>query len=338
MSDSDSGIWYPRPEQVANANVSEIIPLLGVKDYDELYQYSIERPADYWRAILKYCGIVWSKDYAEYADLSAGKEFPQWFVGGELNWTNTIFRWASDPATASRKAVVAETEDGEITSVTYAELFDRVRAFAAGLKKLGLKRGDRVGFLMEPGIEAVVSMIALSYMGAVVMPLFSGFGVDPIVSRLSSCDARGLIATSGFIRRGKHINTADVAIAARQRHPVVFLILKMATGVALPSGVHAWNSVPVSPVPHLEAEAMGTNEPMMIFYTSGTTGKPKCTVHVHGGFPLKVMHDGTVHFDIKAGDVFFWPADMGWVAGALIITATLTRGATMLCYKIGRAS
>ena len=332
MSDGDSEIWYPRPEQAANANVTAIIKLLGVKDYDELYRYSIERPAEYWRAILKYCGVVWSKDYAQYADFSAGKEFPKWFIGGTLNWTDTIFRWAKDPATASRKAVVAETEDGKITSVTYAELYDQVRAFAAGLKKLGLKRGDRVGYLMEPGIEAVVSMIALSYMGAVIMPLFSGFGVDPILSRLSSCDARALIVTSGFTRRGKHINTADVAIAARQRHPVEFLILKMAEGETLPAGAIAWHSVPVSPVPDLAAEAMGTNEPVMIFYTSGTTGKPKGTVHVHGGFPLKVMHDATVHFDIKAGDVFFWPADMGWVAGALIITATLTRGATMLCY------
>ena len=332
MSDGDSEIWYPRPEQAANANVTALIKLLGVKDYDELYRYSIERPAEYWRAILKYCGVVWSKDYAQYADFSAGKEFPKWFVGGTLNWTDTIFRWAKDPATASRKAVVAETEDGKITSVTYAELYDQVRAFAAGLKKLGLKRGDRVGYLMEPGIEAVVSMIALSYMGAVIMPLFSGFGVDPILSRLSSCDARALIVTSGFTRRGKHINTADVAIAARQRHPVEFLILKMAEGETLPAGAIAWHSVPVSPVPDLAAEAMGTNEPVMIFYTSGTTGKPKGTVHVHGGFPLKVMHDATVHFDIKAGDVFFWPADMGWVAGALIITATLTRGATMLCY------
>ena len=332
MSDSDSEIWYPRPEQAANANVTAIIKLLGLKDYDELYRYSIERPADYWRVILKYCGVVWSKDYSAYADFSRGKEFPDWFVGGTLNWTDTIFRWAKDPATASRKAVVAETEDGVVTSVTYAELYEQVRAFAAGLKKLGLKRGDRVGYLMEPGIEAVVTMIGLSYMGAVIMPLFSGFGVDPILARLSSCDARAVISTSGFTRRGKRVNTADIVIAARERHPVEFLILKMAQGESLPAGAIAWHSVPVSPVPQLAAEAMGSNEPVMVFYTSGTTGKPKGTVHVHGGFPLKVMHDGVVHFDIKPGDVFFWPADMGWVAGALIVTANLTQGATMLCY------
>src|SRR5690242_18167837 len=114
MSGSGSEIWYPRPEHIAGANVTEIMKLLGAGDYEDLYRYSIERPADYWRVIVKYCGIVWSKDYSEYVDLSKGKEFPEWFIGGTLNWTDTIFRWAKDPATASRKAVVAETEDGII--------------------------------------------------------------------------------------------------------------------------------------------------------------------------------------------------------------------------------
>ena len=333
MSDIEPGTWYPRTEQIANANVTAIIKLLGVKDYDELYRFSIEQPAAYWRAIIDYCGVVWTKDYDAYVDYAGGREFPAWFVGGQLNWTDTIFRWAKDPRTASRNAVVAEGEDGAITSVTYAELHDQVRSLAAGLKHLGLARGDRVGYLMEPGIEAVVSMIALSYMGAVVMPLFSGFGVDPIVARLSSCNARALIATSGFVRRGRHINTADVALDARQRFPLDFLILKMAPGEAVPAGVTAWDSLLVQPMPDLPAEPMGTNDPLMIFYTSGTTGRPKGTVHIHGGFPLKIVHDGIIHFDIKEGDVFFWPADMGWVAGALIITSVLMRGATMICYN-----
>src|SRR5204862_7904611 len=107
-----------------------------------------------------------------------------------------------------------------------------------------------------PGIESAVTMVSLSYMGAVIRPLFSGFGAVPILARLASCDARALIVTSGFSRRGKRINTADVAIAARKRHPVEFLILKMAKGEAVPEGAIAWHSVPVSPVPDIAAEPM----------------------------------------------------------------------------------
>ena len=175
-------------------------------------------------------------------------------------------------------------------------------------------------------------MLALAHIGAVVMPLFSGFGVDPIVTRLKSCGARGLIATSGFQRRGRRINTVDIMLAVRGRLSLEFLILKLSPGESLPAGAIAWDTVAAADESSTEAAAMTSDEPLMVFYTSGTTGKPKGTVHTHAGFPLKIAHDSAIHFDMKPGDVFFWPADMGWLAGALIIACTLMRGATMIAY------
>jgi len=335
MIDSQTNVWFPSPEQIARSNVTELMARVGVTSYDDYYRFSVEHPDRYWKAVLDYCGVVWSRPYDAFRDDSAGREFARWFVGGRLNWTDTIFKWARDPQWAQRPAVVAEDEAGEVVRLTYAELHERVRAFAAGLEKLGLRRGDRVGYLMEPGIEAVVTMIAVSTMGAVVMPLFSGFGVDPIVARLSACSAKALIMTSGFTRRGKRLETIKTALQVQAAHPVDLFILKLSPGEAVPPGAIAWSSVAVDPGPDRGAVAMDTHEPVMVFFTSGTTGKPKGTVHTHGGFPLKVLHDGIVHFDIKPGDMFFWPADMGWVAGALIITATLMRGATMVCYSGG---
>ena len=337
MIDRETQTWYPSPQQIADSNLAQLMSRIGVQDYDSYYRFSVENPEAYWQAVLGYAGVVWSRPYATFSDFSAGREFPRWFVGGRLNWTDTVFKWAKDPQWASRPAVVAETEGGVIERLSYSELHHRVRAFAAGLEQRGLRRGDRVALLMEPGIEAVVSLLATSYMGAVVMPLFSGFGVDPIVSRLAACDARALIITSGFSRRGKRLDTLKTAHEVQQAHPVEILILKLEPGEVLPAGASAiaiaWADVAIEPGADRGAAQMDTHEPVMVFYTSGTTGLPKGTVHTHGGFPLKVLHDGIVNFDIKAGDIFFWPADMGWVAGALIIAATMMRGATMLCYS-----
>lgn len=332
-SNVETDTWHPSPEQIASANISALIRTLGVADYEALYRFSIEHPGDYWREINRFCGIVWAKDYTTYADFSAGREFPKWFVGGQLNWTDTIFAWAKNPKTADQPAVIAETENGDVSRVSYAQLQRQVCEFAAGLFKLGIRRGDRIGLLMEPGIEAVVSMLALAHMGAVIMPLFSGFGVDPIVTRLTSCNARGLIATSGFRRRGQRVNTADTALKVRDQIGLEFLILKLSPGENLPdTKAIAWSAVPVKNTGLTEAARMETDEPLMVFYTSGTTGKPKGTVHTHAGFPLKIAHDSMIHFDMRPGDVFFWPADMGWLAGALIIACTLMRGATMVAY------
>ena len=333
MVDSQTDVWYPSPEQIAQSNVTQLMAKIGAATYEDYYRFSVEHPDRYWRAVLDHCGVVWSRPYERFSDYRDGREFARWFVGGQLNWTDTIFKWAKDPRWADRPAIVAEDEAGDVTQLTYAELHDRVRAFAAGLTKLGLQRGDRVGYLMEPGIEAVVTMIAVSYMGAVVMPLFSGFGLDPIVARLAACDAKALIMTSGFLRRGKRLETLRTALEVQATHPVDLFILKLSPGEAVPPGAIAWSSVAVEPGADRGATPMDTHEPVMVFFTSGTTGRPKGTVHTHGGFPLKVLHDGIVNFDIKPGDMFFWPADMGWVAGALIITATMMRGATMVCYS-----
>ncbi|CAH1695345.1 MULTISPECIES: AMP-binding protein [unclassified Chelatococcus] len=333
MPKAESDIWYPSAEQIARANVTEIMGLLGADSYERLYETSIAEPDRYWSAISAYCDLKWTKPYSQLVDFSAGREFPKWFLGGQLNWADTIFSWAKNPETSERTAVIAEREDGEIRRVSYAALHDQVRHFAGGLVKLGLKRGDRVGLLMEPGLEAVVSMIALSYMGAVVLPLFSGFGAEPIVSRLTQCRARALIASAGFKRRSKYIDCATAAMEAAKKAEIEFLILKSSSEQrSFPDGAVNWNQIASGPPLGPDAEPMATDDTFMVFFTSGTTGAPKGIVHTHGGFPIKIAHDAVVHFDMKRDDIFFWPADMGWVAGALIIATTLMRGATMVCY------
>lgn len=233
-----AGTWHPEPDQIDEANVTALMKTLGLDSYEALYALSIQEPERYWRALNELCGLRWSTPYEQFVDMSRGREFPHWFAGGRLNWTDTIFAWAKDPAHANRFAVIEEREDGTAARVTYAELHDRVRRFAGGLKALGIGRGDRVGFLVEPCAEAVVTMIGLSYAGAIVLPLFSGFGADPIAARLKLCGAKALISTVGFKRRGNFIDRIAVASEAAKRAGTDILILKSSPdGAPLPEEI-----------------------------------------------------------------------------------------------------
>lgn len=333
MSDGTPDVWDPQEYDIQNANVTALMHRLGFDNYEDFYRFSINKPGDYWREVIDFCHIKWQRDFSEYVDVSRTEAFPEWFVGGQLNWVDTVLAWADESAQPTHIAVVGEREDGSAASVTYAELKLRVQTFSAGLSNLGVKRGDRVGLLMENGIEATVSFLSLAYIGAIAVPLFSGFGSDAVVSRLSACGARLLIATSGFSRRGRHVNTCALIDEVLQKVPQLeSVVWKRGPEESLPAGFIDWGTLHEG-INRLAASAvMSANDPFMVIYTSGTTGKPKGTVHIHGGFPLKIAHDSAVHFNIKPGDVLCFPADMGWIAGALVMTSALLRGATLVCY------
>jgi acetyl-CoA synthetase len=328
-------VWQPTADDIASSNVQALMRRLGIEHYEEYYAYSIEQPDAYWREVVEFCGIAWQKPFDAYLDESAGPEFPKWFPGGQLNWVQTILDNASNPEVASRTAVVAERETGDAARISHVELARQIKAFAAGLAEQGVQRGDRVGLLMANGIEATVSLLAIAYLGAIAVPLFSGFGVDAIKSRLSACSATLLIASSGFYRRGKWVDIlAPINDARASLSMLRTLVIHHAS--PLPEsidGVLSWQSILEAGEHEFQpAAVMEPNDPFMIVYTSGTTGKPKGTVHTHGGFPLKIAHDSAVHFNVKSGDVFCWPADMGWIAGTLVLCSALMRGATLVCY------
>ncbi|SAL28263.1 AMP-dependent synthetase and ligase [Caballeronia cordobensis] len=340
MSNLESGhasghIWQPGERELQNAGIVTLMRALDVRSYDELMRVSIAEPERYWQTVMRECAIAWDVPPTGYADLSRGPQFPSWFPGGRLNWVNTIYAWARRPATAQQKAVVAEREDGSVSTLTYAELEQRVRDFAAGLSSHGVKEGDRIGLLMENGVEATISLLAIVHLGALVVPLFSGFGVDAIVARLSAAEARFVIASTGFARRTKRVNVEGALRDAWRQLPLLeHVVWKRAEGeTARDERDLDWQETSVA------AQGQGTDAVIvtpdtafMVIYTSGTTGKPKGVVHTHGSFPIKVAHDSLVHFDVHPGDVYCWPADMGWIAGTLVLGCALLRGATLVCY------
>ncbi|MFT3721075.1 AMP-binding protein [Pseudorhodoferax sp.] len=327
--------WQPGARELQNSGIVQLMRALGTPDYDELLRVSVDEPERYWRTVMRECAIAWDQPPTGYADLSRGPQFPSWFPGGRLNWVNTILAWSRNPATAQRAAVVAEREDGSVSALTYAELEVRVREFAAGLAQHGVRQGDRIGLLMENGVEATVSLLALVHLGALVVPLFSGFGVDAIVARLSAAEARMVIASTGFSRRTKRVDVQGALREAWGQLPQLERVVwKRAEGEAAQDARDLdWQQVAAAGQGSTLAPVSVTPDtPFMVIYTSGTTGKPKGVVHAHGSFPIKIAHDALVHFDVQPGDVYCWPADMGWIAGTLVLGCALLRGATLVCY------
>jgi len=333
MTTIDNDTWCPSPRQMEDAQVLALARALGLPDYDALHAFSLRDPAGYWMAAIDFLGINWSKRPIAYIDLARGPAFPRWFPGGELNWVDTVLAWADDPRTADALGLVAEQEDGTCRSLTFRELGAAVRRFAAGLRAHGIRRGDRVGMLCENGIEATVSLLGLSYIGAITVPLFSGFGIDAVIARLQGGGVRALIATTGFYRRGRYVDVVPTIQQAVAQLPGIETVFwKPARGVALPALGLAWQALADTPDDGQPSVRMSPDDPFLVIYTSGTTGKPKGPVHTHGGFPLKIAHDAAVHFDVDVGDVYCWPADIGWVAGVLVLCSALLRGATLVCY------
>lgn len=333
--DESTCTWEPAPGDWQESGVARLVQSLGVRSYDELLELSVNEKERYWDVVLKECGIVWDTPAQGYLDLSRGEAFPRWFPGGKLNWANTVLAWGERPETRDQAAVVAEREDGRVATASYLELAERVRKFASSLAALGVARGDRVGLLIENGLEATVSLLAIVSMGAIVVPLFSGFGVDAIVARLSAAQAGWAIASTGFYRRGRLVDVQATLREAWSRLPVLGHVIWKCNGEEALSDPrdYDWNQVMASaPAAAMRPVTMDPNDPFMIIYTSGTTGKPKGVVHTHGSFPVKIAHDSMVHFDVHRGDVFCWPADMGWIAGTLVLGCALLRGATLVCY------
>ncbi len=332
-------IWIPTPDHLANAGPARLARHFQLPDYDALLRFALEQPEAYWRGVAEVCEFVWDTPPASHVDLTAGREFPRWFPGARLNWVKSVLAWADRADGATRLAIVDEREDGSVESIDYATLRRRVVNFAAALSAAGVQPGDRIGLLLENGLTASVSLLAIAALGAVVVPLFSGFGAEAVVARLSAAEVTLLIASPSFQRRGKAVDLESVARAAWLQLPTLTRVLwhtDVASTVLDPTREALLaDCLRATESAAFTLPSCSPDDPFMLIYTSGTTGKPKGIVHTHGGFPLKIAHDALVHFDIAPGDVFCWPADMGWIAGSLVLGCALLRGATLVCYSGG---
>src|SRR5438067_2159830 len=296
--------WHPAECHVARSRLRRFAEAHGHRDFASLYRWSVEDLEGFWRAVDHDLGLVWQTPYERVLDASRGIPWTTWWPGGRMNYVASALR--HDP---SRTALVFEGEEGVTRRLTYGELDAAVRRFAAGLRALGVRAGDRVGILLPMTPECAVATLAVSAIGAIYTPIFSGYAAEAIAGRLRDCEASVLITADGFRRRGQVVRmkeTADVAADAAGVRTVI-VTRRLGSELRLRERDLWWDDVVAQGSGADETIAdVSPEHPYMIIYTSGTTGRPKGAVHVHGGFPVKAAQDLAHCFDLQPGDLMWW--------------------------------
>ena len=335
--DANEIIWRPDPETASRTRIARFMRAHGLATLEDLQRRSVEDLEWYWSAVARDLGWAWTAPYQKVVDTSRGIQWPRWFVGGRMNLTAQCVDAHVAAGHGDKPAVISEAEDGGVRTLTYAELAREVGRLANALTRLGVGPGDTVGIFLPMSQEAAVAVLAVTRIGAVYAPCFSGYGAQAVAARLTGCDAKVLITADAFARRGNVIpmkRTADEAVAESPsvRHVIVY----RRTGADVPwtSGRDVWWHEAVSTEPaECEALAVEADHPALIIYTSGTTGRPKGTVLTQGGFGIKNAHDWAYVFDMDDRARMFWVTDLGWLMGPMLITGTLLHGATVVLFE-----
>ena len=306
-------IWEPSPAYIEQTNVWRFMRRLGFTDREAFLRFSREEPERFWDETMREMGVAWFTPYERVLDASRGPEWTQWFPGGRLNIAhNCLDRWADDP---ERVACIAESENGAIRSITFADLQADANRVANGLRRRGLVPGDRVALCMPMVPEILAILYGCWKAGLTVVPIFAGFGPGAIATRLEDSGARVVFTAEHLERRGKRLPLAE-KIPRTVEHTIA-----VCSGPLFPEESAAF-----------ETMSLVSEDRALLLYTSGTTGKPKGVVHTHAGALAQAGKEIWLGFDHRPGDRFFWLSDIGWMMGPWTIIGNHLFGGTIFLY------
>lgn len=312
----------------------ELVNNSYVKDYEKLYEEVKADPEAFWENVAH--ELSWFKPWIKVLDW----QYPHadWFQGAQCNIVYNALDRHQKTATKNKLALLWEGQDGKTRTFTYGQLHEEVCRLANTLKTLGVKKGDRVSIYLPRIPEQIFSLLACAKIGAIHCVVYSGFSVEALKNRIVDAEAKIVITADGYHFREKVVNTKKTVDDAIKDLPIiqnVIVVKRTGNEIEMKAGRDLWYEELTAKADNIcSTEIMNADDPLFILYTSGTTGKPKGIVHVHGGYMVGIYVTLKWVFNLKSEDVYWCTADAGWITGhSYIVYSPLINGITSFLYE-----
>ncbi|PSP87497.1 acetyl-CoA synthetase [Halobacteriales archaeon QS_4_69_34] len=352
----DEVAFEPSREFVESTNVYEFMQAYDIEDYEALIERTTSEVDGvdasgvewFWDEVVDYLDVEFYENYDRVRDDSEGPQFSEWYPGGTINVAhNAVDRHAVDAPARNTVACIWEGELGAVREITFHDLHRQSNRVANALDEHGVGEGDTVGLYMPMVPEVISILYGCFKVGAIAVPIFSGFGVDATATRLADPECSVLFTGDGFYRRGEPVtlkDTADEAIAqaAEEGTTVEHTVVYDRLGSRADDGTDIqwddardewWGDAVGEQSSAFETRELDANAPAMLLYSSGTTGEPKGIVLPHAGVQIQCAKEVYFAFDHQPADRFFWVSDIGWMMGPWTLIGNHTFAGTVFMYE-----
>ena len=326
-----------------NYNLIQFMQKYNIDTLEQLLTRSVDDLEWYWNAVNQDLAIRWKTSFTDVVDIQKGIPWAEWFKNGRCNIVDNVLQKNID-FHPQKTAFIFVNERGIQEKLSFKDLGFRVQIFANALRNMGVQKGDVIGIYSTMNMQSFVATYAISLLGAINVPIFSGFGKTALEQRLIESNSAILITNESMRRKGKSIKLWDHWKDVFENTNVKKIVLLNSNEIHRETDGRIFSYDEIyndslskqdnTEIGSLVSEPMDSGDPLFILYTSGTTGKPKGTIQTHGGFTVFSAHQSSYLIDLKIDDILFWYADMGWITGQTwVVYGSPIIGATTVVFE-----